>query len=400
MECYNCHKRGYFARECRAPRNQDNMNKESSRRSVHVETSTSIALLSCDGLGGYDWSDQAEEGPNYALMTFSSLSSDSKNNRAKSSEIEPGVVRKCNDVPIIEDWVLDNEEENVSRPKIENKIVRPSIVKKDFVKSKQQEKTARKTIKQVDCHYHQKQFKNQRIVKPVWNNAQRVNCQNFAKKTHPVLKRALFQEQPKAKVNDVKVNNVNPVKASACWVWKLKHKVLDHVSKHNNASITLKKFDYIDAQGRSKSVMMEDMLLLGGNPKGGKITGKCTIKTGNLDFENDQTCVALSKGKAAQSLLFTWVFFLATKDETSGILKSFITRIENLVDNKVKVIRCDNGTKFKDRKMNQFSEMKGILRQFSVARTPQQNAVAERRNRTLIETTRTMLADSKLPTIF
>ncbi|GJT11988.1 putative ribonuclease H-like domain-containing protein [Tanacetum coccineum] len=97
---------------------------------------------------------------------------------------------------------------------------------------------------------------------------------------------------------------------------------------------------------------------------------------------------------------FTWVFFLATKDETSGILKSFITGIENLVDHKVKVIRCDNGTEFKNKEMNQFCEMKGILRQYSVARTPQQNGVAERRNRTLIEAARTMLADSKLPTTF
>ncbi|GJU52315.1 uncharacterized mitochondrial protein-like protein [Tanacetum coccineum] len=97
---------------------------------------------------------------------------------------------------------------------------------------------------------------------------------------------------------------------------------------------------------------------------------------------------------------FTWVFFLATKEETSGILKSFITGIENLVDHKVKVIRCDNGTEFKNREMNQFCEMKGILRQFSVARTPQQNGVAERRNRTLIEAARTMLAGSKLPTTF
>ncbi|GKE32886.1 putative ribonuclease H-like domain-containing protein [Tanacetum coccineum] len=79
---------------------------------------------------------------------------------------------------------------------------------------------------------------------------------------------------------------------------------------------------------------------------------------------------------------------------------SFITRIENLVDHKVKVIRCDNGTEFKNSEMNQFCEMKGILRQFSVARTPQQNGVAERRNRTLIEAARTMLADSKLPTTF
>nr|GEV38183.1 hypothetical protein [Tanacetum cinerariifolium] len=78
VKCYNCHKRRHFSREYRAPRNQDNKHKESSRRSVPVETSTSTALVSCDGLGGYNWSDQAEEGPNYALTVFTSSSSDSK----------------------------------------------------------------------------------------------------------------------------------------------------------------------------------------------------------------------------------------------------------------------------------------------------------------------------------
>ncbi|GJZ69241.1 ribonuclease H-like domain-containing protein [Tanacetum coccineum] len=68
VECYNCHKRGHFTREYRALRNQDNKNKESSRRIVPVETSTSTALVSCDSLGGY----------NYALMAYSSLSSDSE----------------------------------------------------------------------------------------------------------------------------------------------------------------------------------------------------------------------------------------------------------------------------------------------------------------------------------
>nr|GEV41755.1 retrovirus-related Pol polyprotein from transposon TNT 1-94 [Tanacetum cinerariifolium] len=78
VECYNCHKRGHFARECRALRNQDNKNKEISRRSMPVETSTLTALVSGDSLVGYDWSDQAEEGPNYALMAFLSSSSDSE----------------------------------------------------------------------------------------------------------------------------------------------------------------------------------------------------------------------------------------------------------------------------------------------------------------------------------
>ncbi|GJS03055.1 ribonuclease H-like domain-containing protein [Tanacetum coccineum] len=93
-------------------------------------------------------------------------------------------------------------------------------------------------------------------------------------------------------------------------------------------------------------------------------------------------------------------FFLTTKDETNEILKNFIKEIKNLVDKKVKIIRSDNGIEFKNKVMDDFCKEKGIKREYSVARTPQKNGVAERRNRTLIEASRTMLADSKLPTIF
>ncbi|GJZ15489.1 putative ribonuclease H-like domain-containing protein, partial [Tanacetum coccineum] len=366
-----------------------------------------------------------------------------------------------------------------------------------------------------------------------------------------------------AVVNAVRANQVNAVKASACWGWR--------PTKLNSASIILKRHNYVDARGRSKH-MTGNMSYLSdfkefdggyvtfrGGAKGGKITGKGTLKTGKLDFEdvyfvkelkfnlfsvsqmcdkknsvlftdtrcfvlspdfkladesqvllkvprknnmysvdmrnivpkesltclvakstlnesmiwhrrlghvnfktinkfvkenlviglptkcfeNDQTCVACLKvkqhkasckskvqnsinqplfmlhmdlfGPTFVSILinkkyclvvtddysrFTWVFFLASKDETSCILRSFITEIENLVDKKVKIIRCDNETKFKNRVMNEFCEKKGIKKEFSAARTPQQNYVAERRNRTLIEAARTMLADSKLPTTF
>ncbi|GKE27211.1 putative ribonuclease H-like domain-containing protein [Tanacetum coccineum] len=82
---------------------------------------------------------------------------------------------------------------------------------------------------------------------------------------------------------------------------------------------------------------------------------------------------------------FTWVFFLTTKDETSEILKNFIKEIENLVD---KIIRSDNGTEFKNKVMDDFCREKGIKREYIVAMTPQQNGVAERMNRTLIEAAR------------
>ncbi|KAJ9536511.1 hypothetical protein OSB04_un000305 [Centaurea solstitialis] len=97
---------------------------------------------------------------------------------------------------------------------------------------------------------------------------------------------------------------------------------------------------------------------------------------------------------------FAWVYFLRTKDETSGLIKPFVTRMENKTNLRVKVIRSDNGTEFKNAGLNSFCEEKGIERKYSAPRTPQQNGVAERRNRTLIEAARTMLADSKLPITF
>nr|GEW86208.1 hypothetical protein [Tanacetum cinerariifolium] len=274
-----------------------------------------------------------------------------KNYKAKSSEEEPKVVTKNDDAPIIEEWVSDNKEEEVSQPKIGKKTVKPSIAKIE------------------------------------------VNHQNFAKKTYPCAKRNMVpravlmksglesintarqvndahpKQQPKAVANAVKRNNSNAVKASACWVWKLKHKVLDDVSKHNCASVTLKKFDYIDTQGRSKCSRhmtwnmsyltdYEEMdggyVTFGGNPKGGKITRKEEKAALSLFIVKKMYCLVVTDDYSR----FTWVFFQATKDETSGILKSFITMIENLVDHKVKVIRCDNGSEFKIREINQFCKMK------------------------------------------
>ncbi|GJY02685.1 hypothetical protein Tco_0360837 [Tanacetum coccineum] len=61
--------------------------------------------------------------------------------------------------------------------------------------------------------------------------------------------------RPKAVLSAIKGNKGNAVKATTCWVWRPKHKVLDHVSRNNGVSLSFKRFYYVDAQGRSKSIM-------------------------------------------------------------------------------------------------------------------------------------------------
>nr|GEX38140.1 ribonuclease H-like domain-containing protein [Tanacetum cinerariifolium] len=273
-----------------------------------------------------------------------------------------------------------------------------------------------------------------------------------SQQTRPFNKRSLNKRSVfNKKVNTVRVNDstargrvvvsgnirreVNAVKASACWVWK---------AKNSSASNTFKKYSYIDARGRSKSIMawipkrnkcyLIDFEAFDGGfvsfrDGKGRNSGKGKIKTGKLDFDDvyfykeikynlfsvsqmcdkknnvlftDTECLVLSSNfkLLGESHVLLRV---PRKDNIYSVdLKSVSpTRgIENQLDYKVKVIRSDNETEFKNSVMTQFCNDKGIKKEYSVARTLQQNRFAKRRNRTLIEAARTMLVDSKLPTTF
>nr|GEX71792.1 hypothetical protein [Tanacetum cinerariifolium] len=165
------------------------------------------------------------------------------------------------------------------------------------------------------------------------------------------------------KVTTVKVPQVNVVKGVlGKWEWKPKCLILDNVSIHSSASMTLKRFDYNNALRRSKN--NGGYVAFGGNPKGGKISGKGKIRTGKFDFDD--------------------VYFVKE-------LKFNLFSVSQI---------SDNGTEFKNNDLKQFCGMKGIKKEFSVPRTPQQNEIAERKNRTLIEAAKTMLVDSLLSISF
>jgi transposase InsO family protein len=92
---------------------------------------------------------------------------------------------------------------------------------------------------------------------------------------------------------------------------------------------------------------------------------------------------------------FTWVFFSQDKSETQEVLKKFLKRTQNEFDTKVKKIRSDNGTEFKNTQIEDYVDEEGIKHEFLAPYTPQQNRVAERKNMTLIEMARTILDEYK-----
>nr|GEU37957.1 retrovirus-related Pol polyprotein from transposon TNT 1-94 [Tanacetum cinerariifolium] len=94
---------------------------------------------------------------------------------------------------------------------------------------------------------------------------------------------------------------------------------------------------------------------------------------------------------------YTWAHFLRSKDEAPDVIKTFLKRITVLLQSPVIIIRTDNGTEFKNQVLKEYFDSVGISHQMYSVRTPQQNGVVERRNRTLVEATRTMLIFSRAP---
>jgi transposase InsO family protein len=97
---------------------------------------------------------------------------------------------------------------------------------------------------------------------------------------------------------------------------------------------------------------------------------------------------------------FTWVFFLQEKSQTQETLKGFLRRAQNEFGLRIKKIRSDNATEFKNSQIEGFLKEEGIKHEFSSPYTPQQNGVVERKNRTLLDMARTMLDEYKTPDRF
>nr|GEU32965.1 hypothetical protein [Tanacetum cinerariifolium] len=424
VECYKFHKRGHFVREYMSPKDtRRNVPVETQKRNVQVETSTSNALVSqCDGVGSYDWSFQAKEEPtNYALMAFTSLSSSSSDNKVASCSkactksyvtlhpvydryqsrkgyhvvpppytgtfMPPKPDLVFHDAPTInetvhtafnvEDWVFDSEDESKAKP-TQNA---PS-----FVYPPKHVKTPRPSVKPVE-HPILADHLRKDIPK---NHAQKGNNQHYARMTNPQPHRHVVPTSVLTKSWLVPLTAARPVTAvvpqphvtrprpAKNIVTKshspprrtihhkpsptpsnFPHKVTTVKAPKSNPQQALTDKGVIDSScsrhmTRNISYLSEFEALnggyvsFGGNPKGRKITSKGKIRICKLDFDD--------------------VYFVKE-------LKFNLFSVSQMCDKKNNVL---------------FTDTEWIKREFSVARTPQQNSIAKRKNMTLIKAARTM----------
>ena len=90
---------------------------------------------------------------------------------------------------------------------------------------------------------------------------------------------------------------------------------------------------------------------------------------------------------------YTWAFFLVDKSDVFVTFKSFVMGIQNEFETTIKRVRSDNGSEFKNTRIDELCDDFGIRHQFSAKYTPQSNGLVERKNRTLINMARSMLSE-------
>ncbi|GJS76893.1 putative ribonuclease H-like domain-containing protein [Tanacetum coccineum] len=496
VECYNCHKTGHFARECRIKGTQDHRrrdawnsgNKDGSRTGQKED---SKALVTVDG-EGVDWTNHSED-EDYALMACNSSDSDTEKGiflesyekveaqfSASSQGTKLEAQKEKEDLKAkVEKW------HNSSK----NLVMKMEVLAKTFKNTRKKSEIRKPTFvekvvtaeemhavpppmtgnhmpsgpdveiddskftygpKQTQPNESESQssefdtYKSNTSIEPselcrigseIWCSlpTKQQATPSFANqqvKTPRENVKSKYTHSQKLKVDKKDLGHGFAVRA--CFVCgSLNHLIRDcdfhkkrmaRKAELNNVSTgwgkrktavkpstsligTTKEHHAHDLLG-NKAYLDEFQDFNGGPVAFGGSRGYITGKEVYLQrFFKMTTLVLLVRKESNTRLLvrpkqFSWVFFLRTKDETSAILKDFIRQIENQLNQKVKTIRSDNGTEFKNKDVIEFCGSKGIKREYSNARTPQQNGVAERKNMTLIEAARTMLADSFLPNTF
>nr|GEV67768.1 hypothetical protein [Tanacetum cinerariifolium] len=359
VECYNCHRRGHFARECKSPR--DNRNKDTLRRTVPVESQVSDKT----GLG-FDSHVFDSQVFNSQVVDCEELHSHESDNSVPKS--------------------LENDRYKLG----EGYHVVPPLYTGTFMPSKPNLvfNNALTASESVDNGFNVETSTNNpsknmsqthRLAAPIIEDWGSDSEDEYEIEYVPKQKEPSFvptSEHVKTPRESVKTQAL-----------KDKSVIDSGFSRHMTENISFLS-DFKEING--------GYVAFGENPKGGKITDKGKIKTGKLDFDDVYF---------VKELKFNLFSVSQICDKKNNVLFTntecvVLSSDYKLPDENHVLLRVPRENNMYNVDLKNFCEMKGIKRKFSVARTSQQNRVAKRKNKTLIEAARTMLADLLLPIPF
>nr|GEZ93629.1 ribonuclease H-like domain-containing protein [Tanacetum cinerariifolium] len=312
----------------------------------------------------------------------------------------PKTIRSS--APIVEDWESDSKDENVFKPKEVKKTVKPSLKKIKFVnarnttvENKNKAEKPRKFSQSPRDSEDENVFKHKEVKKTVKPSLEKIEFVNARNTTVENKNKA---EKPRKSINHL---------IKDCDFYENKM-VLNNKGKITAAILTKSRQVPVNAAKQSSlraatsvgaTIRVNTVASISNVNNALPITysyykaHSLVRRTGKLDFEDVYVMKELKFNLFSVSQIYDKKNnVLFTDFECVVLSPDFKLLDESQV--LLKVPRNNNMN------MNEFYEMKSIRREFSVARTPQQNGVAERKNRTLIEAARTMLADSKLSTTF
>ncbi|GJZ10230.1 putative ribonuclease H-like domain-containing protein [Tanacetum coccineum] len=404
VECFNCHRRGHFARECRAPRNQGNRNgdagyrsRDNTRRTVPVETSDALvvqdnALIVQDGLG-YDWSYIAQDEPTeFALMAYTSNSS--------GSDTE---VQSCskNCVKTYEKLQKQFDEQRQTLSKANLEIIAYQLglesVEAQLVVHQKNEVVYEEKIAVLEFEVKDKsnaitRLKNQLDETLREKDDLKAKLEQFETSSKNLNKLINSQISSKDKTGLGYGDQLNENDSSGS---ELFNSVLNFLIE----VFDIRSSDGDDNQTNNMFKKDNGYHVFPPPLTGNYMSSTCCDPTSLYriglylfiavqQIRLDVSIPKVETGNPQQALKNKGIFYSGCSRHMTGN-KDFLTDYQDMMECFVCL-----------REMNEFCGLKRIKREFNVVRTPQQNGVTERKNKTLIEATRTMLADSLLPTVF
>nr|GEW01806.1 zinc finger, CCHC-type [Tanacetum cinerariifolium] len=414
VECYNCHRRGHFARECRAPRNQRNRSTDNERRVVPVETPANLKNQLEETMKEKDDLKEKltkfeESSKNLTKLINSQMSANDKTGLGYDSQLSNNEMPKCEIFETASDSSVSEIDEDNNQAKDskeiseEPKTVRSSAHIIEDWESNSEDECEDKTPTEQEISSNDNSIKSVERTK----NISLKNTQIIMMKTLEKVKilgligmgKNVTTAKPKAVVNAADGKKENTVKSSACWIWRPKGNLIDHTSK-DSGSYTLKRFNYVDPNGRLKSAMTWSIkrlnggfVAVGGSPKGGKITDFKLLDESQvlLKVPRQNNMYNFDLKNVVPSGDLTCLFVKATIDESS-LWHRRLGHINFKTLNKLVRGNLVSGLPSKNLKIT--------ILVLPVKKGKQHKASSERKNRTLIEAARTMLADFLLLTTF